>query len=137
MKTKSFLSLFYKSRMGSVILFSVALMILVFSCPVKKWLSGELLQSSAAQTGTNNSPDHNGNFRLVNHSCSVKKTTDFSEYSFSKKIEFNKQFPFTNAFNYAGLSNDFYLLGTGNFVPRNTSVSSSLPLFLRHLRLLI
>lgn len=138
MKTKSFLSLLNKSRISSVILFSLALMLLVFSCPLKRLLTLPATHTSAIRTNQTNQPEKNNPDQDNGiNSCSVKKDGQLVKLTVSKEIKSFPRVLSNHNFHYGSFSNPYYLTATIGRFKTGNSVFFSLPLFLRHSSLLI
>ena len=138
MKTKSFLALLNKSRISSVILFSLALMLLVFSCPLKKLITHQSAHTSAIRANQpnhreNNDPDQDNGI----NSCSVKKDGQIVKSTVSKEIKSFPRVLSNHNLHYGSFSNPYYLAATIGRFKTGNSVFFSLPLFLRHSSLLI
>lgn len=128
----------YKAKVSSFLMFSLALMVLVFSCPLKKLLTNEATHPSAIRTNqTNQAAKNNLNQDVALNSCSVKKPAQILKFIVSKEIKSFVPVPFTDALNSSAFANHYNLSAACSYLSAATSVSSSVPLFLRHLSLLI
>jgi hypothetical protein len=127
----------YKAKVPSVIMFSLALMLLFFSCPLKKMLTNEATHSSAIRTNQTNQPVNNNYEQdIVLNSCSVKKSAQILKFTVSKEIKSTVPVP-NHPFHSAGFFNPYFLSTTITHLVYASSVSYALPLFLRHSSLLI
>lgn len=127
----------FKAKVSSVLMLSIALMLLVFSCPLKKMLINEATHSSSIRTNQTNQPANNNYEQEVAlNSCLVKKPAQILKFTVAKEIK--SITPVTHhLFLFAGLFSPYFLSATFTHSLYAGSFSHSLPLFLRHSSLLI
>ena len=125
-----------RSTMSGVLMFSLALMLLVFSCPLKKFLTSEATPTSAASTKQNNQPVKYTYQDVDVNSCSVQKKTELSDFTVSKEV---KSIPGLSNFHLSCsvFSHTLYFSASAECPVKESDVASAVPLFLRHLQLLI
>lgn len=129
-----------KSRIFSVLLFSLSLLLLIVSCPLKKLLHTESAESTRAVTRSNQTNINNLNeseYSQELHSCGVSDETVFVKSDLSQQNNLCTPVYFANAINATGFNINYYLSQIRYPNSGSTSHLSSIPLFLQHLRLLI
>jgi len=139
-KRESKIHLFLKAKVSSVLLFSLAFLLLIVSCPLKRFLKNSFSATSTSATRNNQT---NINQRTVTNysnafnSCAVLEETVFTT-DLSQQATLQAPVYFSNITNEPGYSTH-YFLSRINYTNNLSSVSlnSTLPLFLQHLRLLI
>lgn len=127
-----------KANIYSAFLFALAVLLLVVSCPLKRVLQVNVTFNSSPATRTNQtniSQQTNAGFGAT---CAVKKKTLFVEPGLIQKVQIAIPFYFSNVANATGFDINHYLsrihCQPAYVVSSNTS---SLPIYLQHLRLLI
>lgn len=130
---------FSKAGVASVLMFSLALLVLVVSCPLKRFL----MEGTATSTLVPRSNQTN-----INEHSVLKYSSDFNRCSVSDEpvltsdlsntVKVQAPVHFQNIFNEPGYPIHYFLSGINfNYHLSSASPNSSLPIFLQHLRLLI
>jgi hypothetical protein len=130
---------FSKAGAASALMFPLALLILVVSCPLKRFLTeGATTSTSVPRNNQTNSHQRTvTNYSNEFNSCSVSDgpvlTSDLSQ-----TVKIQAPVYFQNIFNQPGYNIHYFLSGINyNYSSTPASLNSPLPLFLQHLRLLI
>ncbi|HZI69209.1 MAG TPA: hypothetical protein VFD44_05845 [Hanamia sp.] len=128
-----------KAVMSSVLMLSLALMLLIFSCPVKKMLTRMSAQTtSAIRTNQTNQPEvNNGDEDITINSCSFKKDANIIKFTVSREFKSFQPVLSIHDFHSGSFSSPNYLDATSGCFKTGNPVSYTLPLFLRHSSLLI
>jgi hypothetical protein len=127
-----------KAMMSSVLMLSLSLMLLVFSCPLKKMLISGTTHTPAVRTNQTNQPQkNNGDQNLAINSCLVKKDGKLVKFTVAKEIKSFPRVVPNQSFHFGTFPGIYYLSATIRLSVTGDPVSSSLPLFLRHSSLLI
>lgn len=125
----------FKATMSGIAMLSLALMLLVFSCPLKKLLIKETTSTSTVRTHQHR-PVNYTHQNIDLSSCLVKNKTELADFTVAKEVRliprFSNQSLALSVFHFTLHS----LSSTGKFVYTDF-VTSHVPLFLQHSQLLI
>jgi uncharacterized protein (UPF0333 family) len=139
-KSKHKIHFFSKAKVSSALLFSLALLLLIDSCPLKRLLKNTFSANSTSATKGNqtniNEPTVTNYSNSVN-SCAVSEKPVFT-IDLSQQVNLHTPVYFQNIINEPGYNTHYFLSRINySYNPSSASFNSSLPLFLQHLRLLI
>lgn len=130
---------FSKGSVASVLMFALALLILVVSCPLKRFLTNSApTSSSVTRSNQTNIKEHSvtkysNDFSICSVSDEPVLTSDLSH-----SVKVQAPVYFQNIFNEPGYHIHYFLSGiNSSYYLSSASPNSSLPIFLQHLRLLI
>jgi hypothetical protein len=129
-----------KARIFSALLFSLSLLVLVVSCPLKKLLHNESAESTRAVTRSNQTNINNRTdveYSSASNNCRVRDVIVFVKSDLSQPTNVQAPVYFANVINATGFNVNYYLSRLSFRNADLTSNTSSLPLFLQHLQLLI
>lgn len=138
-KSESKIHVFLKATVSSALLFSLAFLLLIVSCPLKRFLKDSFSATTTPATASNQ-PHRNheiANYSKVINSCQVSEKPVYTTV-FCQQVKLQTPQYFQNIINQPGY-NSHYFLSRVNYSYHSSTISSnsSLPLFLQHLRLLI
>lgn len=138
-KSENKIHIILKSSVSSALLFSLALLLLIVSCPLKRFLKDSFSATKTSSTESNRAHRNHemANYSKVASSCEVSEkpiyTTDFSQ-----QVKLQTPQYFQNIINQPGYNTHYFLSRINyNYHSSSESLHSSFPLFLQHLRLLI
>jgi hypothetical protein len=130
---------FPKTGAASALMFSLALLILVVSCPLKRLLTDGMATSTSVPRSnqTNNNQHSVKNYSDEFNSCSISDRPVFTS-DLLHTVKVQAPVYFQNIFNEPGYNIHYFLSGINyRYHSSTASLNSPLPLFLQHLRLLI
>jgi hypothetical protein len=138
-KSENKIYLFTKAKVSSALLFSLALLLLIVSCPIKRFVKNSFsaTSTSAGRSNQTNSKKHTvTNYSNEFNSCSVSEEPFFTT-DFSQQVKLQVPENFANIINEPGFNIHYFLSGINYSNHPPISHHLPLPLFLQHLRLLI
>lgn len=139
-KSENKIHLFAKAKVSSALLFSLAFLLLIVSCPLKKFLKNNFSANSTSATRSNHTNINQRtitNYSNAFNSCAVSEESVFTT-DVSQQVKQQTPVYFANIINEPGYNTHYFLSRINySYHPSSASLSSSLPLFLQHLRLLI
>ena len=139
-KSENKIHLFAKAKVSSALLFSLAFLLLIVSCPLKRFLKNSFSATSTSATKGNQSNINQHtvtNYSNAFNSCAVSEEPIFTT-DLSQQVKLQTPVYFQNIINEHGYNTHYFLSRINySYNSSSESISSSLPLFLRHLRLLI
>ncbi len=139
-KSENKIHLFPKAKVSSALLFSLAFLLLIVSCPLKRFLKDSFSATSTSATRGNQTHINQRtvtNYSNAFNSCSVSEESVFTT-DLSQQVTLQTPVYFSNIINEPGYNTHYFLSRINySYHPSSASLSSSLPLFLQHLRLLI
>jgi hypothetical protein len=126
-----------KGKFSPALLFPLAFLLLIVSCPVKRFLkhSFNAAATSALPHQASSSRHSVANFKSAFNICSVSKETVFTT-EISQQATPQSPLYFANSIIGPGTIH-YFLSGINSYSSSSASLNSSVPLFLQHLRLLI
>jgi uncharacterized protein (UPF0333 family) len=130
-----------KAKLSLALLFALAVILLVVSCPLKRLLQNNDIVSTATTTRTNQtniSSSSSTQRASVENCCALKKRAVFAETNLVQKVKLSSPLYVSNLLTERGFDIHYSLSRIKDepayVVSFNTS---SLPIYLQHLRLLI
>lgn len=130
-----------KAKLSLAFLFALAVLLLVVSCPLKRLLQSNDIVNTSTTTRTNQTKINSSlstQLASVENCCAVKKTAVFAKTNLVQKVKLSSPSYVSNLFTERGFDIHYSLSrikdGPAYVVSSNTS---SLPIYLQHLRLLI
>ena len=137
-KSENKIHVLLKARVSSALLFSLAFLLLIVSCPLKRFLKDSFSVTTTSATTSNQAHRNHkiANYSNVVNNCQVSEkpvsTIDFSQ------VKLQAPQYFQNIINRPGYNTHYFLSRISyNYNSSSRSLNSSLPLFLQHLRFLI
>jgi hypothetical protein len=125
----------------SASLFATAVLLLIVSCPLKRLLQGSpaTYSNSAVRTNqTNINERSNAGYNIADDCGAISKKIDVVKTNLSQKVVVSSPSYLSKVSDASGFDINYYLSEINyKAAPVETDNPSSLPLFLRHLRLLI
>lgn len=138
-KSENRIYLSSKARFSPALLFSLAFLLLIVSCPVKRFLKHSFNAAATSAVANQNSSNRHSvtNYKSAFNICSVSKEAVFIT-DFSPQSTIQAPVYFANIINEPGYNIHYFLSGINySYSSPFASLNSSVPLFLQHLRLLI
>lgn len=129
-----------KATIYAALMFALAVMLLVVSCPLKRLLQNNFVSnsSSAVKGQTNINHRTGADYSAFANSCADKKEIILAKPDLFKQSELLVPLYLSNIIRRPGFTINYFLSGTNyNYAFLVSSHYSTLPLFLQHLRLLI
>ena len=130
-----------KAKLSLALLFALAVILLVVSCPLKRLLQSNDIVNTATATRTNQTNINSGSSTqraAIENCCAIKKKAVFAQTNLVQKVKLSSPLYVSNLFAERGFDIHYSLSRIKNnpaYVV--SSNASSLPLYLQHLRLLI
>jgi uncharacterized protein (UPF0333 family) len=130
-----------KAKLSLAFLFALAVILLVVSCPLKRLLQSNDVVNTAATTRTNQTNINTGSLTqraAIENCCALKKRAVFAQTNLVQKVKLSSPLYVSNLFAERGFDIHYSLSRIKDerayVVSSNTS---SLPIYLQQLRLLI
>lgn len=139
-RSENKIHLFAKANVSSALLFSLAFLLLIVSCPLKRFLKNSFSATSTSATRGNQTNINQrtvANYNNAVSGCPVLEEAVFTT-DLSQQVKLQTLVYFSNIINEPGYNTHYFLSGiTYSYNPSSASLNSSLPFFLQHLWLLI
>jgi uncharacterized protein (UPF0333 family) len=129
-----------KAKLSLAFLFALAMLLLVVSCPLKRLLQTNDIVNTSTATRTNQSNINSGSSTQrasVENCCALKKRAVFVQTNLVQKVKFSSPLYVSNLFTKRGFDIHYSLSRIKDAPAYVVSNTSSLPIYLQHLRLLI
>jgi len=131
-KSGNKIHLFIKAKVSSALLFSLAFLLLIVSCPLKKFLKDSISPTSTSATRSNQT---NNNQRTITSyssafvNCIVSEESIFTT-DLSQQVKLQTPVYFQNIINEPGYNTPYFLSRINcSYNPSSASNNSSLPLY--------